>query len=158
MTNLCTKFHLNISMYNWENEQKLNLEWRKGVTLCAPAILWRGHKKCLTHLALVNLLRYQCVNLSLAGTCWAFHLHNYSSPWQLLQQHKQNSMLTGFHSLQDMFVKQYAPNGSKVWKKLLLANQQLFMDCLGFLRPPDRMIEGMYCFVLTICLSVCCQH
>ena len=21
-------------------------EWRKGVTLYAPAILWRGHKKC----------------------------------------------------------------------------------------------------------------
>ena len=57
-TNLCTKFHLKISMYDLDNERKLNrkdgmtegrndgmTEWRKGVTLYAPAILWRGHKK-----------------------------------------------------------------------------------------------------------------
>ena len=35
-------------MYDLDNERKLNPEWRKGVTLYAPAILWRGHKKmCL---------------------------------------------------------------------------------------------------------------
>ena len=51
MTNLCTKFHLKISKYNRENERKLNpesrndgrAEWRKGVTLYAPAILWRDY-------------------------------------------------------------------------------------------------------------------
>ena len=41
-------------MYDLDNERKLNperrndgrTEGRKGVTLYAPAILWRGHKKC----------------------------------------------------------------------------------------------------------------
>ena len=53
--NLCSKFHLKISMYDLDNEQKLNpewrndridgrTEWRKGVTLYAPAILWQGIK------------------------------------------------------------------------------------------------------------------
>ena len=53
MTNLRTKFHLKISMYDLDNERKLNpegrndgrTEWRKGVTtLYAPAILWQGIK------------------------------------------------------------------------------------------------------------------
>ena len=44
VTNLSTKFQLKISMYDRENERKLNLEGRKGVTLYAPAISWRGHK------------------------------------------------------------------------------------------------------------------
>ena len=38
VTNLCTKFHLKISMYDRENEQKLNLAGLKWVTLYAPAI------------------------------------------------------------------------------------------------------------------------
>ena len=33
VTNPCTKFHLKISMYEVDNERKLNPEWRKGVTL-----------------------------------------------------------------------------------------------------------------------------
>ena len=40
-----TKFHLKISMYDRENERKLNPEGQKCVTLYAPAISWRGHKK-----------------------------------------------------------------------------------------------------------------
>ena len=44
VTNLCTKFHLKIPMYEKENEWKLNPEGRKGVTLYAPAISLRGHK------------------------------------------------------------------------------------------------------------------
>ena len=31
-------------MHDRDNERKLNPEWRKGVTLYAPAILWQGHK------------------------------------------------------------------------------------------------------------------
>ena len=44
MTNLCTKFHLKIFMHIRGNERKLNPEWRKGVTLYAPAISWQGQK------------------------------------------------------------------------------------------------------------------
>ena len=47
VANLCTKFHLKIFMYDRENERKLNPEGRKGITLYAPAISWRGHKKTL---------------------------------------------------------------------------------------------------------------
>ena len=50
VTNLCTKFHLKISIYhkemsrNWIRKDGM-IEGRKGVTLYAPAISWRGHKK-----------------------------------------------------------------------------------------------------------------
>ena len=39
---------MKISMYDLDNERKLNPEGRNGVKLYAPAILWRGHKKVMT--------------------------------------------------------------------------------------------------------------
>ena len=43
VTNLCTKFHLKISMYNFNNERKLNPEWRK------DGMTERGNTICPSH-------------------------------------------------------------------------------------------------------------
>ena len=48
MTNICTKFHLKICMYDREIERKLNAKdgrMERGNTIY-PAISYRGHKKC----------------------------------------------------------------------------------------------------------------
>ena len=86
MTNLC--LNLNISMHDRDNELKLNSEllnderreWRKGVTLYAPFILWRGIKMYLVRFdPLTSLAMYQInyglmlTHCSVNSDTWCLH-------------------------------------------------------------------------------------
>ena len=60
-------------MYDLDNERKLNpegrndgrTEWRKGVALYAPAILWRGHNKNQIWCDPSNMVKLEIVELKL---------------------------------------------------------------------------------------------